>query len=306
MPWSYLLFALAPAATVAPPPPSSACPANAPAQTHWVGNGAMRGGKGYAATPMGQVHYRFAGPATGPVLLLLHQTPWSMNEYVDIQACLARRGIRSLAVDTPGYGNSDPPPGKPDVADYADNLMPVLDALGLRQVTVAGHHTGAAIAAALAARHPDRVRGVILHGVPLYTPAERAERLAKPPRAQELAADGSHLSDYYRYILNYAGDAPRARVTANWSVIDWYLAGENDIAHDIVFRHDSGADLKRIKSPTLILSDGKDTLHVNDQRAAALRPDFRYQDFSNSTAHSMMIDPDRWAAVAAAFVRGLR
>ncbi len=280
----------------------SPCGPGVATDMRWVGNGLMRGGKGYVATPMGQVHYRLAGPATGPVLLLLHQTPWSMNEFAEVQACLAARHVRSLAIDTPGYGNSDPPPGTPSVADYADNLVPVLDALGLPVVVAAGHHTGAAIAAALAARHPTRVAALILHGVPLYTPTERAERLGKAPRAQALSADGSHLGDYYRYILGYAGDDPHARVTATWSVIDWFLAGSADIAHDIVFRNDMGADLARIAVPVLILSDGKDSLHANDRRAAALRLNFRYRDFSDGTPHAMMIHPDRWADIAAAFV----
>lgn len=281
---------------------TGACPAGIASDTRWIGNGLMHGGKGYADTPMGQVHYHFAGPATGPVLLLLHQTPWSMSEYAEVQACLADRHIRSLAIDTPGYGMSDAPPGKPSVADYADNLVPVLDALHLATVVVAGHHTGAAIAAALAARHPERVTALILHGVPLYTPAERAERLGKPPRPQTLSADGSHLSDYYRYIVNYAGPDPHAEVTATWSVIDWFLAGSADVAHDVVFRNDMNGDLSRIAVPVLILSDAKDALHVNDQRAAALRPNFRYRQFSDGTPHAMMIHPDRWADTAAAFM----
>lgn len=281
-----------------------ACPA-AGAAPRWIGNGLLRGGKGYADTPMGQVHYRLVRAGPGPVVLLLHQTPWSMHEYAAIQACLATRGVSSLAVDTPGYGLSDPPPGHPGVADYADNLVPVLDALGLRQVVVAGHHTGAAIAAAFAARHPERALGVVLHGVPLYNAAERAERLARPTPPLALAPDGTHLSDYYRYIRDYAGDDPGTMVTANWSVIDRYLAGANDVAHDIVFRNDMTGDLRGIRAPGLILSDGGDSLHANDLRAAGLRPDFRYVQFSAGRAHAMMLDPAHWAEIVAGFVAAL-
>lgn len=282
--------------------PAGVCPPPGTTEARWVGNGLMRGGKGYASTPMGQVHYRLVRAGDGPVLVLLHQTPWSMNQYAEVQACLAARGVSSLAIDTPGYGLSDPPPGHPTVAAYADNLLPVLDALGLERAIVAGHHTGAAIAASFAARHGDRVSGLILHGTPLYTAEQRAARLAAPERPRTLSPDGTYLSDYYRYIRNYAGDHPRTALTANWSVLNWYLAGANDIAHEAVYRHDLETDLRAIAAPALILSDARDSLHANDQRAAALRPNFRYRQFSDGGAHAMMLDPARWAEIAAAFV----
>ena len=140
-------------------------------EDHWPGVGALRGGKGYVSTPMGQVHYRAQGPASAPIsMLLLHQTPMFMVEYAAVQNELAKREIRSIALDTPGTGMSDPPPGMPSIEELADNIVPVLDGLGIKRVLVAGHHTGASIATAFAARHPDRTAGVILHGVPLFSP----------------------------------------------------------------------------------------------------------------------------------------
>jgi hypothetical protein len=90
--------------------PTGTCPPPGTIEARWVGNGLMRGGKGYVSTPMGQVHYRLVRASEGPVLVLLHQTPWSMNQYAEVQACLAAHGVSSLAIDTPGYGLSDPPP----------------------------------------------------------------------------------------------------------------------------------------------------------------------------------------------------
>jgi pimeloyl-ACP methyl ester carboxylesterase len=291
-----------PAQVFAQPAAAAGCPAVGTRDTSWIGMRLLQGGKGYAQTPMGEVHYRLVGTGQGPVMLLIHQTPWSMIEFAEIQACLAARGVRSLAVDTPGYGMSDAPEGQPSIAQYADNLLPVLDSLHIRKVVLAGHHTGSAIAAAFAARHPERTLGVILHGTPLYTPEERAKRLGAPQRPRTLKDDGSHLSDYYKYIRAYAGPNPRTKVTAMWSVFDWYQAGINDIAHDTVFRNDMAADLDRVRAPALILSDAKDSLHANDQRAATLYPRFRYLQFSDDGAHALMIDPARWAQVAADFL----
>ena len=54
--------------------------------------------------------------------------------------------------------------------------------------------------------------------------------------------------------------------------------------------------------PTLILSDARDSLHANDRRAATIAPNVRYRQFSDGGAHAMMLDPARWAEVAAGFV----
>lgn len=282
--------------------PAPACPAVGTKDVDWIGLRQLQGGKGYAQTPMGEVHYRLVGTGTGPVLLLLHQTPWSMIEFAEIQACLAQRGVRSLAVDTPGYGMSDAPAGHPTISQYADTLVPVLDHLRIRKVIVAGHHTGSAIAAAFAARYPERTLAVLMHGTPLYTAKERTQRLTAPQRSRTLSEDGTHLADYYQYIRNYAGTNPRTKITATWSVINWYQAGVNDIAHEAVFRNDLAADLAKLHVPVLILSDAKDSLHSNDLRAARLYPRFRYLQFSDGGAHALMIDPHGWANVAADFV----
>ena len=295
-------------ATVAMAPvPASAgagpfCPDVGTQEIRWRGNAALRSGKGYVTTPMGQVHYRRAGPAAGPVIVLLHQTPWSMVQYSEVQACLAELGIASIAVDTPGYGLSDAPVGEASVEDYANNLRAVLDALNIDRAFLAGHHTGAAIAVAFAARFPQHSSGLILHGVPLYNDAEREARLTAPERDRTLSENGSHLADYYRYIRNYAGTHTRTMITGTWSTIHWYLSGGSDNAHHAVYRYDLQSDLRQLTAPVLILSDAQDSLHPNDLRAAALNPAFRYRLFSNGTAHAMMLDPASWAEIAAEFV----
>ncbi|MEO7787734.1 MAG: alpha/beta hydrolase [Sphingomicrobium sp.] len=268
----------------------------------WIGHRLLHGGKGYAPTPMGGVHYRLVGPTDGPVLLLLHQTPWSMIQFGEVQDSLAEHGVRSLAIDTPGYGMSDAPDYFPTIADYANNLVPVLDHLGIDTVVVAGHHTGAAIAAAFAARSPERTLGLVMHGAPFYRADERAQRLAAKLRPQTMTEDGSHLADYFRLIRAHAGPGPQTMVTATWSVLCWFQAGISDIGHEVAFHNDLAADLAGIATPIIILSDAKDILHDNAQRAAQFCPQASYVQFSEGGAHGLMLEPARWAELLADFV----
>lgn len=281
------------------------CPAEGEVNEQWLGMGVLYGGKGFVDTPMGQVAYRLVGPEGAPTMVLLHQTPYSMLGFAQIQDCLANQGIRSLAIDTPGYGLSDHPEGKPSLREYAANIVPVMDALGIDKAVVAGHHTGAGIAIAFGAQFPERTAGLLLHGTPVYTPEEQAQRLAADHSGRELSSDGSHLSNYYSKILDYVGRAPGTEVTATWSTLFWYLAGVTDVAHEAVYKAPSQQDMMAVRAPVMVFSDAKDSLASNDRRVAAMQPWFRLTEFSEGGSHGILLYPARWARLASDYVKSV-
>jgi pimeloyl-ACP methyl ester carboxylesterase len=283
-------------------------PALAGVGAHWIGAPALNGGKGYAGCPLGATHYRVLSGGSAQSrhaapFLLIHQTPFGLAEWVDIQPLLAASGRMVIAPDNPGYGMSDAPTSSLTVAQLADNLIALLDHLGVRKVIVVGHHTGAAIAASFAARHAQRTAAVILHGCPLYTAEERAERLARPARAFEPQADGSHLAQMFKAIHAVSGQRPEALVTATWATLGAYLAGPDTPTYKAVFANDMARDIAGIQAPTLVLTDRADSLHAKDQQVAELRSDFALQEFSDGGSFSLMLAPQRWVAQVTAFVR---
>ncbi len=146
--------------------------------------------RGYLATPLGAVHYAEVVPAE-PVgtVLLLHQTPRSWDEFRDVLPILARRGLRAVALDTLGYGGSDPV--EPSVATWAAGALAAADVLGLQRFAVAGHHTGGVIAVELACAAPERVEALVLSS----TPVVDAEFRDRPHGVDEVDrdADGHYL-----------------------------------------------------------------------------------------------------------------
>lgn len=104
-----------------------------------------------------QLHVRRSGE--GPPVILLHPSPQSSAFSVPMATRLAKN-FTAIAVDTPGYGLSDPIPGGykgPALDDYVQPLVDLLDALGLEQAAFYGNATGAEIAHIFAATHPERV-----------------------------------------------------------------------------------------------------------------------------------------------------
>jgi 3-oxoadipate enol-lactonase len=68
-----------------------------------------------------------------------------------------------IAIDLPGSGESDKPPGPYSTEGQADQVAAFLDAIGIDKAHVAGMSFGAAVGIHLAARHPGRVRSLSLH-----------------------------------------------------------------------------------------------------------------------------------------------
>ncbi|MFK7841562.1 MAG: alpha/beta hydrolase [Sphingorhabdus sp.] len=119
--------------------------------------------------PRRTVHYRRCG--SGPLLLLVHQSPRSSAEYED----LMRRWSHSftcIAPDSPGFGQSDPLPGVPDVGDFADAIVEFLDILGVSRCCAYGFHSGGIILAHLLKRHPDRLSALAIGGYAIWTAEE--------------------------------------------------------------------------------------------------------------------------------------
>jgi pimeloyl-ACP methyl ester carboxylesterase len=99
------------------------------------------------------------GPRRGAPAFLLHGTPGCRLSIRPRDADLERLGVRLVTYDRPGYGLSDPHPRR-TVADAADDVQAIADALGIDRFAVLGRSGGAPHALACAALLPDRVTRV--------------------------------------------------------------------------------------------------------------------------------------------------
>jgi pimeloyl-ACP methyl ester carboxylesterase len=213
--------------------------------------------RGYVALPWGQVHYRYGGTANQQALLMLHQSPLSSATYDAALGPLAERGVRTFAIDTPGFGMSDPPPHPWSISDYASAVWQVADALELTEVHLLGQHTGAVIASQAALLTPERVRGLILQGLPLYDEDERRRKRASYAPGYAPAPDGGHLRVIWERIHGlYPSLTPKQ---ADRQVAEYLSVGPDYApAYRAVFEHH--LDTARISTVPTLLLHGSDDL----------------------------------------------
>ncbi|GHG98365.1 haloalkane dehalogenase [Comamonas sp. KCTC 72670] len=112
--------------------------------------------------PVLESHIAYREAGRGPVVVLLHGNPTSSFVWREVIPHLAGHA-RVLAPDLIGMGDS----GKPDIAyrfvDHSRYLDAWFDALDLRDVVLVGYDWGGALAMDWAARHPGRVRGLVVY-----------------------------------------------------------------------------------------------------------------------------------------------
>jgi pimeloyl-ACP methyl ester carboxylesterase len=102
------------------------------------------------------------GGAPGDVpIVVLHGWGAHIEAVAPILAAL--EGASDLiAVDLPGFGESDPPPETWGVADYARFVGEFLDELGVARAHFVGHSHGGRVSIYLATEHPERVERLLL------------------------------------------------------------------------------------------------------------------------------------------------
>jgi pimeloyl-ACP methyl ester carboxylesterase len=112
-------------------------------------------------------HLRDSGPAAAaaeepPPVLMLHGFGSSLHTWEGWAAALAPQQ-RVLRVDLPGAGLTGPDPQRRYDDDHAvQQLLALLDALGLQRVALVGHSMGGRLAWRLAVQHPQRVARLVL------------------------------------------------------------------------------------------------------------------------------------------------
>lgn len=104
----------------------------------------------------------------GPPLLLIHGLGSSGDDWAFQLPDWSRR-FRLIVPDLRGCGRSDTPLGQYSIAGFAEDLVALIDRLGIQRCAVVGFSMGGAVALEMALQHPQRIeRLVTINSLPTY------------------------------------------------------------------------------------------------------------------------------------------
>jgi pimeloyl-ACP methyl ester carboxylesterase len=246
----------------------------------------------FADVPFGQMHYRTAGEGAGPAVLVCHASPGSSRQLEPLIRALAERGLRVIAPDTPGNGDSTPLElASPQIGDYAQAMLAFLDAIGEERVDAYGSHTGAGIAVELALLSPERIRRLVQDGVAAFSEAERERHLANYARPFTPDLDGAYLLQAFMFCRDQflffpwyernrahrreGGLAPAADLHA-WLVEVLKAAETYPLGYRAAFRYPAAERLPLVQHPVLCVAAEDDPLREATVAAAHTLRDGRF------------------------------
>lgn len=207
--------------------------------------------KRYLEAGQRQLHARESGWETGGVpLICFHATAYSSRTFEPLMRAFGERR-HVIAIDLPGYGDSDPSPVPLDISGYA---RIVGEALEETPVDLFGYHTGVAIAADLAHLLPRRVRQLTFMGVPHFRALDFAHWQARLSTRHKLETTLGQFTERWDYLVaNRPAGLTLAQGFDNF--VDELKAWPDGArAHEALFAYDLEASLAKLRCPVTVLN----------------------------------------------------
>jgi pimeloyl-ACP methyl ester carboxylesterase len=216
---------------------------------------------------------------------------------------MAARGNRVMCVNLLGHGTSDAPEELPyySMSSFADQVVALLDHLGIDQAVVGGTSLGANVSLEFAARTPDRARALfiempvlenaLLAVAVIFTPIMAALRLGAP--VLRVVAGVARRVPRSNYLVDIALDWVRRDPERSLDVLEGLLLGRSAPL---------AKERRALEHPTLVVGHPTDPLHPFSDADMLVEemPNARLVD-ANSILE-WRISPDRLDGELAAFL----
>jgi pimeloyl-ACP methyl ester carboxylesterase len=244
--------------------------------------------RGFVTIQEGQVHFRrTAQRQDGRIIWMVHASPASSISLVPLMRALGEHRT-CIAPDTLGNGDSAPPMApSPDIAGYAESSLRVMDAMGIASADLYGSHTGAHIVMEMAIQQPHRFGRVVLDGIPMFAPAEKADYLANYAPAITPDFFGSQFHWAWHFVRDQGWffpyfkrdtahlrgiDAPSVNALHDVTVEVLKSIRTYHLAYRAAFAHADRERLPLVPIPTLVTADDTDPLQAGIALAPQLLP----------------------------------
>ena len=208
-----------------------------------------------------RIEFAEYGEGARPIVLV-HGLLMNRSMFARLGPALAERGNRAICVDLLGHGQSDQPDDLRlySMPLFAEQVVALLDELGLERAVVGGTSLGANVALELAVRRPERVEGLFVEMpvldnalaavAAIFAPVLLGLRVGRP--AIELSSRLARLVPRSNFMLDIGLDWLRRRPGPSIAVLEGLLLGETAPARE---------RRRGIEQPALVVGHPRDPLH---------------------------------------------
>jgi pimeloyl-ACP methyl ester carboxylesterase len=207
-----------------------------------------------------ELYYELSGPQDAPVLVLSNGVMMSTASWAFQKAALEKH-LRVLLYDCRGMWKSDHPEAPYSMAQHADDLAGLLDALGIEKAHIAGISYGAEVSMAFAIQYPAKTQSlIVIDGVSEIHPLLRAQTMPWLMAAEKHDAEWLLKTSYH---MNFAEDWIRANQAFIDASVDRYAEMDLDALARLMkafYDLDLTSQLSAIQAPTLVIAGEKDLI----------------------------------------------
>ena len=244
----------------------------------------------------GGVRLRYRQTGQGEPVILLHGFASDINSWSGLGDSLAA-GYRVIALDLRGHGGSDTPAAPSAYGrELGEDVIRLLDRLGIRKAHLVGHSMGAVIASYVAVRHPDRVATASLLAPPFYADSAAAASIMTP-----VAEDLEQGRGLRSFLRRFAPELPDSAADAYNAEM---MAAGDRVMMIGVMRSFGGFTVGQqgaatASVPALVAVGAADVLAAQARSLAGWWPHARLLEIPGADHVSILWNPEALAAIRA-------
>ena len=210
----------------------------------------------FAAIGKNVIHYVTTGTENKPALVFANSLGSDLHIWDEVAECLSMH-FRIVRYDLRGHGLSEASPPPYSARDLSEDVIGVMDILGINQAILCGVSVGGIIAQSLVLDHPERVRALVLSDT-----GARIGSLDSWKQRIEIVQTGGLQALQEPTMERWFSRSFRQRHAAairGYSTMLLKVAPEGYIGTCCALRDaDFHATASRIKAPTLVLCGAED------------------------------------------------
>jgi 3-oxoadipate enol-lactonase len=260
--------------------------------------------------PGRNICYDLVGPESGRVIAFSHSLAADLGMWAEQVPALTAAGYRALRIDMRGHGGSTALPAPYTIDALADDVVTVLDALGIDRCHFVGLSIGGMIGQSLGLRHGNRMLSLMLCDTQTQSPPDGAGRWA--PRIEAITKAGSCEPIADETIGRWLTQGYRNRHPGRWKQIRDTIAGCTITGYagcaQAIGNFNFTARLGTVKTPTLVVCGTEDpsATPAETRRVSGLFSNGQYDEFPGARHLPNVEQPDAFNRVLLQWLEGHR